>query len=374
MNPQAFLAQIAKHPTPDQWRVLADLLAGRGDIRGPLLNAQLGDSLTLEQIRAHRAELLGPFGVEAAVPERPSGTQKGLAALVARASEPANEQTPSTEPGFAPCLLHEDWFGGFLIEATLARANGTSPPLEELLDVLLDQPAGVALRRLAFGSPSRHTDAPVDWSHVMRVLVKRGPHPWLKELRIGHPRDPLDRAGPTGSLQGLAQALPNLERLHIRDAVVSDFDFDVLAQLVSLEARVDPGTVWLEALKHPMSNLEQLVLDLPDFKGPFSTLRVVPLRFTSLRSLTLQRYARPRFLGEIVEHPILPQLDVLSVANCEIDEEGVAPLFADPDAFGHLKAFDLSGNQLSEDVVDNLGALFPDADLSDQDYYEEIME
>lgn len=369
------LAQVADEPRPESWRVVADFLVERSDVRGPLLLTELDGVLTDEARRTHLPELLGPFAddvsgargepdPDASLGGRgPRGRRgRGLASLI----DPPRDRRQPRPP---PHLDHTDWFGGFLVSATLRRTHPSSPALDTLVGRLLEQPAAAGLERLSLGSP-RRIDHPVDWIASLERLIEEGPHPMLRELRIGRPRNRWGRKGPVGSLVGLAGAAPRLTSLELQDLWFTDFDFELLPRLEHLGAEALSLEDVVGLLEHPMPQLQALRLDGSGFDADIDGLGLTPERLPALRELSLRNYsADANLFTSLAAHPLLPRLRVLRLEACELGDAEAAEL--DPEAFAHLEELDLSGNMLSEDAVDDILAVLPDAELGDQEWVEE---
>lgn len=252
-------------------------------------------------------------------------------------------------------LFKLEWQIGYIRGAKLSlhTAREDDPGLAELLGHLVSVPAAVALQELALGH-AKDQPATGRYQDVLDAMASLGKPAALRTLVLGEfwpgTREP-PQPGSLGTLAPLA-GFAQLRRLVLHGGPAR-FDELVLPELRHFEVRayVDNAVYrWLGVDHCP--NLEHLALH---YAMPAGLDRLLHARrFPKLRMLRLLRGQAELMLDVLADSTLLPQLEMLDLADGDMRDEAATRLVDRWSAFRHLKTFRLGQQSLSYAAVKRL--------------------
>jgi uncharacterized protein (TIGR02996 family) len=368
--------QLVENPNDmASWAVYADYLMQQGDACGEALALELAGRLEeAEAIRKqHLSQWLGEIEIDGEPMEEPDPEDPDW-----YWGKPGPKKTVSlVELGEAWIRLK--WLGGFVIEAQILQGRAPSYDdsgysyqsyeLPEFLDVLKRFLAAPSVRFL------RHLHLePGDY--LMEDFYQQLPSS-LRSLYIG-PLDPYwVSPNRIGSLAGLSERLPFLERLKVHghseklelgsgwtqlkalelgvleldEAVVEKVTPEAFPVLEELQLCCFWGSYYRERLRYSPENPENQRLAREEEAASFRPLRILKQNFSKLHILKLQGVGKgAATIKTLLMGPFSKHLKHLEIAGCELDREAAIVLWG---AFS-IRKLEQLGLELDEEGTDFL--------------------
>lgn len=353
-------AAVLAHPDDERlWQVYSDALQAAGDPRGELMavQAKLGTGADPALLERQRALITANLG-------------RWLWAEAAPLLAPTRLASGTGAP------LDVTWKHGFpvrvVIQGVSYRSDVPFPGLGETWRRLATRPENVRfVRAVEFGSAPVGDEA--TWDDAVAAITEHAP-PLLRALTF-------DRGSywdiSSTSINGLDEAfwkaVPRLEELmfELGQIGLSDIDAPALRSFSVISSSFDDGCLDAVAqAKWPALERLSLYLGDPNYGGPEEAAGVAAL-LASPRppKLTALGLCNAVFSDELpallLGSAWLPGLTSLDLSEGTLGDAGARVLLDNAARFAHLKSLDLGHGYFSDEVVTELQAAFPFAQLDD---------
>jgi hypothetical protein len=277
--------------------------------------------------------------------------------------------------------LQAKWRLGFLsqlqIEASRAiEAEGID--VVQLLEAAWRLPSVRFLRILGIGCPSMHEVALVP--RIGEVLASGGVRPTLRKLAfVTNTDEEMLSWTSAGELSGYSALFPNLEILevHAGKCQLTAPDFPRMRrlrlktcgltaqQLTALSQARWPALERLEVWAGSASHGVELTVE--QYRPLLQSTRLPRLKALGLCNCEVT----DALCAAVLESPLLPQLEELSLSMGTMSEAGARVLLRGADRLRHLKSLDVDDNYLGPEVLEELQRALPQTQSNAQRTAEE---
>lgn len=344
-NPELIDAILASPDDPGPYLVYADWLQSRGDPRGELIMVQ-------HQLQARPDD--------AALLERQNKLIEQLApARLAHMEKKKRSARMKADSGYC----HIEWRLGFIVAARIGRCSDRPPyTVRELVASLLAHPSAQVLQSLTIGALGPQDE--YDYTAVIEEICRARPT-WLRELVLADFAPEHSELGVSvlGDVSCLYQAVPGLERLHLRGGsmdVGERMDLAALRHLAITTTVFDERTLQAVATSS-WPRLEKLELRAggTPLPGPGVTALLAARDMKALSHLALVDIDGTSDIvrGALPGSELLRQLQVLDLSGGSLSDRDVEIMLSQRHAFEHLTRLDVERNYLSDSAAQALAGI-----------------